>query len=372
MIYGLSDDIRSLPILGQIRLGKKTDKGWPETVPYFVVNVEEEVFDRRGNTIRDSKGQPLTRTNQYLQKIIDIYGEKPTYLEGWFPVNDTDAVCPQYLKAHAGQKLICKGDGRIAGWNQEYAHMLQGKTKADLTPDNLLRDTPAPFFANPKCAARKCLFRQCKHFASEENKAGICKPVMDLLVVLPRVCPYGCFKITTGSEISIQEVNATIKILQNIAASEGVETGIANAPLIIRRQPVKLAKGTQYILKIEPMTDFFVRYKEEIINQNKEYLGVNPYSIGYDGPTVGDVDALPAPDVSVPEDELEKASLHEQAMELVSHPEIEKLFTQWEELSGKKVMPAKRKKMIEKYKDIEQIKIIIQSEIDKLSKSSSE
>jgi hypothetical protein len=358
MIHGLSNNL-SLPILGQIRLGIKSEKGWPETVPYFVINPNEQLIDRRGNPVMGADGLPVMKENPYLKTIIEIYGEKPTSLEGWFPVSDIDMIAPQYLKAYVGKekrRLICKGDGRIAGWNPNAAQEMTQYSKADLTVEDLIQGDLPPFVNQEKTVLRKCKFKNCKHYFSEQNPKGFCRPTMDLIFVLPRVCPYGCFRVTTSSEISINNINSCFTIIENIARSSGIKTGVANAPLRIFRRQVRLEKGTQYILDIQPYTEFFKDFGAELSAPDKQYLGVDPYKL-LDVQTIADIDYHPSPDVVVPEEIIEES--------LENMPEIVVLFDEYEKATETKIMPAKRRILAKKYPVFETLKNKLLEEIEK-------
>jgi hypothetical protein len=86
-IVGWSDSTPVFQRYGEIALGRKNEKGLPESVDYFVVPPE----------------------------VIEFYGEKPTVLDIEFPSDDMQEFMPCGLFYYNYNKLlVCKGNGKDA------------------------------------------------------------------------------------------------------------------------------------------------------------------------------------------------------------------------------------------------------------------
>ena len=180
MIKGISD-VRRLPRLGKIHLGiKKTNsKGieYPTAVDYFVVPDE----------------------------VAKVYGEKPRELDIVLPSENPDIFFPQWYKRYSyGKGLICKGDGVTATVRDEDG----GMTEITCNPET------------------------CPYY-----QKGECKPVANLLFVLPKVEGFGVYQVDTSS------VNNIININSEIALLKGILGRISNVPLKLTREVAEVIQG---------------------------------------------------------------------------------------------------------------------------------
>lgn len=94
---GVPERHPSLPIIGKIKIGKKSDKGFPMAVDYF---------------IPDSK---------YASLFHDTYGEKPNTIQIFFPSSNPDDVCRERYEYRTNKgELYAFGDGEeFFVWNRE-------------------------------------------------------------------------------------------------------------------------------------------------------------------------------------------------------------------------------------------------------------
>jgi hypothetical protein len=75
------------PILGKIKVGRKNDRGLPESLEYFVA------------------------TGNYENYFKDAFGEKPTSIEIMFLSDEFEDSCNERFELRQGAKLFAYGDG---------------------------------------------------------------------------------------------------------------------------------------------------------------------------------------------------------------------------------------------------------------------
>lgn len=77
-----------LPIIGRIKCGEKSEKGFPKSLEYWIAD------------------------GKYKALFDEAYGEKPTTIQIVFPSDDADLVCKEFyeIRDNAG-KLVAEGDG---------------------------------------------------------------------------------------------------------------------------------------------------------------------------------------------------------------------------------------------------------------------
>ena len=250
-IKGISD-VKVLPRLGKIRTGikKKNSKGteYPEEVPYFVLNPLEEELDKNGNPTGNM------RENEHIKALIDMYGDKPNELQVVFPVDDLALVADPYMKWWGGNvkkkksKLLCKGDG-------EYAIYKGGQHVAGL--DGQI----------PEHLRASGFNRICNKDLCPQAQQGLCKPNMNLRVVIPDYSLYGVFQIDTTSVQAISEILTAIDVARNALRLEGVSK-ISGVPFrLFRERRNNSYDNVNYVLKLEVNQ---TRLKEE---KDKAKLG---------------------------------------------------------------------------------------------------
>lgn len=208
-IIGLSE-VRRLPRLGKIHLGVKeiNAKGieYPKAVDYFVVPPE----------------------------VAEVYGEKPTELDIVIPTEDPNIFFPQFYKQYSNKRgLVCKGDGATANRVEEKEGEL-----IELT-------------CNPDT---------CEFYLKDK-----CKPVGNLLFVLPEVKGFGVYQIDTSSIHNIINLNSEIALLKNLLGR------ISGIPLKLTREVQKLQQKGE----IRNIALIHIRspYSLTELQNNKKVLG---------------------------------------------------------------------------------------------------
>jgi recombination directionality factor gp3-like protein len=196
-IAGLTDRPR-LVRLGKIRLGvRDAERGFPRATDYFVCPPE----------------------------VTAVYGEKPRELDIMLPDDDVSKVAGAAYKMYAATRgKICTSDGTTA---------------VRIVDDEVLGDNPSPTqdqldraLVKPttKVWSRReipCPNSECRFF--QDNQ---CKPVMNLIFLLPKVRGLGVFQLDTGSYNSIVDVRGGIELVKRITGGR-----IAGVPLKLRIKP---------------------------------------------------------------------------------------------------------------------------------------
>ena len=85
------------PIIGKVKCGIKSEKGFPMSVDYFVP------------------------TGKYASLFTEAYGEKPSTIQIVFPSDDAELVCREEYVLRDGQgKLVATGDGEtFKTWSEK-------------------------------------------------------------------------------------------------------------------------------------------------------------------------------------------------------------------------------------------------------------
>ncbi len=193
-IKGISE-VRRLPRLGKIYLGKKVKKSGGH--PGCSCGPEEGCF----------KCTYPTETPYFVvpKEIADVYGEKPTILRVKVPVNNLEVVFPQSYQYYGSSRgLKCEGD-------LEIAHRLNENT-----------------FTMEEVTCN------CAHKDKECRMTGV------LNVMLYEVSKAGVYQIRTGSANSIKDINSGLDF---VAASLG--GSFAMVPLLLMRVPTITYHGGQ-------------------------------------------------------------------------------------------------------------------------------
>ena len=185
-IKGISE-ARQLPRLGKIRLGiqveGKSGKSYPKAVDYFVVPPE----------------------------VAKVFGEKPKELRIMFPVENEEDFAPQWYRCYSGARgLICKGDGIMADRCFDKA---TGALATGRSQETVRREVGCP---GPKCP---------------EIQKKQCRPVMNLMFLLPEVPGLGIWQLNTSSFYSIRNINSAIEMLKGLLGR------IAGVPLVLSVEP---------------------------------------------------------------------------------------------------------------------------------------
>ena len=87
----------AFPVVGRIKCGMKSDKGYPMSVDYFIPS------------------------GIYAPLFTQAYGEKPSTIQIVFPSDDAELVCREEYVLRDGQgKLVATGDGEtFKTWSEK-------------------------------------------------------------------------------------------------------------------------------------------------------------------------------------------------------------------------------------------------------------
>ena len=184
-VSGLTDRPR-LPRLGKIHLGikKLSQRGaeYPSATDFFVCP----------------------------DVVKSVYGDKPRELDLVFPSDDVSEVAGVAWKSYtASRGKVCTGDG-------ERAIRLVDLEKLGATPSRPDFDNAIATAESKKvdwreidCPAKNCVFAV----------RNLCKPVMNLMFLLPKVPGIGVFQLDTGSINSILDVRGGIELVMQLAGT---------------------------------------------------------------------------------------------------------------------------------------------------------
>lgn len=86
-----------LPRIGKIKIGKKSERGFPQSVDYFIPS------------------------GKYAGLFTQAYGERPQTIQIVFPDDDAEKVCNEFYEYRDNEgRLLAKGDGAVFQvWNGE-------------------------------------------------------------------------------------------------------------------------------------------------------------------------------------------------------------------------------------------------------------
>ena len=259
-IAGLTDANR-LPRLGKIHLGDKVTNNsgveYPRALDYF--NLPPE--------------------------LREVYGDAPTSLKPvYIPVEDEEAYSSTYNRLYNQTfGLVCKGDGKKA------------ERLVDLAE---LRKTDYPAAATGQTRANDTERREVQCPCPLLDR-GECKPIMNLMIVLPDAPGIGVWQIDTSSKNSIRNINSFTRMARAaVGRISGIPLRLSLVSMEVR--PRGQTKKPVKVLQLD--------YAEKVsLSQIREYAASLPPT-GYK--------ALPIPDEERPElltptgDELKAANDH--------------------------------------------------------------
>lgn len=236
---------KQAPVIGKIRLGIRKEgqnSTYPSNTDYFVLHDAPQV--------------------------MEVYGKEPKELDIVFPSDDMEAVMPTWLKWYGtgtkgrdgkvlGGNLKCMGNGPDAAGNPgEAKHFLKKDPQTGVVP------------------TRPCLGEKCPDWLDGKGNKQ-CKPAMQIYVMLPKVSPFGVFRIDTTSWLSIREFYNQIEWVRQLNNGR-----IALIPfkLVKAQREVKYfdpksgkeEKKAQWIMLLKPNED---QKQIEGMRQNLELLG---------------------------------------------------------------------------------------------------
>lgn len=259
MIKGISE-VRRLPRLGVIRLGEKvvaqSGKSYPRALDYF--------------NLKDAPD------------VAKAFGEKPRELEVMIPHEDPAVFFSQYRKAYRTSGLFCKGDGEKA--NRIRLGISDGvKTRVpagqpwDPDGEKFLKDNNLG--GSVKIGARfelPCLGEICPFTLQK-----LCRPLGQLLVLIPKAQGFGCYQISTTSFNSMVDLNSYIEAVRAAAGR------VSMIPLVLKLVPKKVTVEGK---------------AKTILHMKLEYRGTVAELVKYRDAKYISADILPAIEHEIPDD----------------------------------------------------------------------
>lgn len=192
-IKGVTERPR-LPRLGKIRLGIKVQgqgkREHPKATNHFVCPPE----------------------------VIEVFGAEPTSLSIRFPTEDVEQWAAHWYRSYSSYRgLTCKGDG-------ERANRLVDLDRVKVTAEGELPQSDHPTHwpvarhdaSNTTYRGIDCAPDSCPQFAER-----LCRPVMNLMFMLPEVEGLGIYQIDTSSWNSIRNVLSGIMLIRALIGRVG-------------------------------------------------------------------------------------------------------------------------------------------------------
>lgn len=199
-VKGLTDRPR-LPRLGKIHLGIRDQaRGFPRATDFFVVP----------------------------DVIQSVYGAKPRELDVVFPSDDVALVAPAAWKNYTATRgKVCTGDGERAVRlvDDDKLKGLTDPTQQQLDDAIASKDATHVSRRAITCPAHDCVFAQRK----------VCKAVLNLQFLLPKVPGIGVWQLDTGSINSILDVRGGIELVMQLSGGK-----LAGIPLKLRLEPLEV------------------------------------------------------------------------------------------------------------------------------------
>lgn len=254
----------SLPRAGKIRLGIRTDRGYPKEVDYFVLDA-------------DLPGRA---------EIVRLYGAQPKRLLVTLVSSDPEEVFPHALKAYGkGLGLLCRGDGRTA----LRARVEQRTDRDGKAHQVIVRDQAG----RPLTEERAC--------PCDWLKAKKCRALGNLVVVLPEV-GLGVYQLDTSSWWSMQNVRSDLAFLNSMLAARG---GVRGMLLWLERVPktthgsgreethyplrLSLPTPEEYAARAAGVGKFIARYQSVLGSAPALDAGPSPSAAPYGSPPEEDL-----------------------------------------------------------------------------------
>lgn len=311
----LAEEEMHIPLVAKIRLGQRVDGGKRA----FPDGKYEHFF------LTD----PGTGPNEYHNKIIEKYGDKPTALPIRFMSPEIGDMIPSaYMWYKSG---LVRKDGSVEGGvlncrgNGPHADGTPGEAKFFGQKDPVTRIVPI----------RECHGKDCPDFKDHKGSPQ-CKPMMKVVFMMPDCVLGGMIHVDTSSMHSMRQFRQMISWALKVPL---LRDNWNQVPWVIYRKKVKTSywdggKGKEMSGVAYPM---FLKFDEitfaKLVAQGK--IGQGPQ--GRLSANVN-MDEMPAEDhfEAYPEDTVAGAKAPDAAQLILNDPEIEDLFNELERVSGKK------------------------------------
>lgn len=306
---------KGAPEIGKIRLGIRKDgqnSQYPSNSPHFVLHDAPQV--------------------------IGVYGESPKELDIVFPSDDLEVVMPTWLKWYGqgtkdrngkviGGNLKCMGNGPDSAGNP-------GEAQCFMKRDPQTGVVPT----------RPCLGEKCPDWTDAKGNRQ-CKPAMQVFVMLPRVSPYGVFRIDTTSWTSIKSFHDQIEWVRSLNNGH-----IALIPFKLvkverevrfRDKDGKEQRKAQWIMELKPNED---RAQIESMKSNIDILSraaltFKPTQELLEAPMEDNFETL---DAETAEVQARSAQNVQSAEQIAADPEVSAAFDRLGNAYGRTLSPKDR------------------------------
>ena len=177
------------------------------------------------------RGNEYPSATDYLvcpPSIQSVYGEKPRELDIVLPSDDVAQVAGVAWKSYSATRgKVCTSDGEHAARLIDVDRLPRG---TDATQDEydaalVSKDSKNVEWRKIPCPAHDCVFA----------KKGVCKPVMNLLFMVPKAPGIGVFQLDTGSINSIRDIRGGIELVRKLSGGR-----LAGIPLKLRLEPMEV------------------------------------------------------------------------------------------------------------------------------------
>ena len=251
-IVGVTERPR-LPRLGKIRLGLKVEQEgratYPKAVDFFVCPPE----------------------------VKAVFGDEPKELQIVFPNDDIDSAASHWYRAYSQRGLVCKGDG-------ERADRLVDM-KATVSGDGELPESRHPEHWKIATSRSENVARhmiECPPATCPQFQQKACRPIMNLVFMLPDVPGLGVWQIDTSSWHSIRNILGSLQLVQSLI---GRVSGIPLTLALVDQwvQPEGQSKKIVHVLRLTAPYKLRTLYERAALPR-------------------GEVFMLPSPDLDTPDD----------------------------------------------------------------------
>lgn len=187
-IVGLEERVR-LARTGQLKIGEKTEKGFPRALDYFRIVGGAEAIEA-------------------------VYGNKPREVAVYLPLDLGPVVWDPYYRRYGASGLHCKGDGQVG---------------REIQADGTLKERA--------CAQRGCPFVQ-PTFKDGKEQSPACKPTGILAFQVVGVLGAGVYQATIRGLASIERADSYLRALERAAGGS-----LKGVPFLLKVEQVKGKDG---------------------------------------------------------------------------------------------------------------------------------
>ena len=213
-----------LPLIGKIKVGRMTEKGFPESLDYFIA------------------------TGNYEQYFNEAFKEKPTSIEIMFLSNDFNQACWERYELRKGAKLYAYGDGND--------FKVYDEKKDDYIDMNIEKDSDIIKNLHIKLSSKW-------------------ETVLSLTFLIPAIKGvFGAWQFTTkGEKSSIPQIAGAYKMVQDMAGSViGIPFDL-QVKKVVSNKPNSKNKFTVIQLIANVSQGHLEKVRQFISNKN-EFIGL--------------------------------------------------------------------------------------------------